>query len=97
MFATHNPTPTPTPTPTPILFAKKYTMKFIIVYGILCLTVTVHKRNARQGVPVSRKRTETSIAIEINGIPLDRLNNNGLQDLKKTADVWYALVSIALG
>jgi hypothetical protein len=46
---------------------------------------------------VSRKRTETSIAIEINGIPLDRLNNNGLQDLKKTADVWYALVSIALG
>jgi hypothetical protein len=32
---------------------------------------------------VSRKRTETSIATDINGIPLDRLNNNGLQNLKK--------------
>jgi hypothetical protein len=96
MFTAHS--PTSTPIPTPILFAKKeYTMKFIIVYAILCLTVTVHKRSARQGVPVSRKRTETSIATEINGIPLDRLNNNGLPDLKKTAAVWYAIVSIALG
>jgi hypothetical protein len=76
--------PYPTPITTPILFAKK-TMKFIIVYGILCLTVTVHKRSARQGVPVSRKRTETSIATEINGISLDRLNNNSLQDLKKNS------------